>query len=49
MGNMRICEESSHGLEVSSTTALGDPPAHLLDLSTLSEQGRKSQSSGATV
>ena len=34
-------------LELSSTIALGDPPAHLLDLSTLSEQGRKSQSPGA--
>jgi predicted glutamine amidotransferase len=33
-------------LEVSSAIVLPDPPAHLLDLSTLSEQGRKSQSSG---
>lgn len=34
-------------LELSSTIALPDPPAHMLDLSTLSEQGRKSQSPGA--
>jgi predicted glutamine amidotransferase len=33
-------------LEVSSAIVLGDPPAHLLDLSTLSERGRSSQSSG---
>jgi predicted glutamine amidotransferase len=30
-------------LELSSTIALADPPAHMLDLSTLSEQGRRSQ------
>jgi predicted glutamine amidotransferase len=34
-------------LELSSTIVLGDPPAHLLDLSTLSEQASSSQSSSA--
>jgi len=34
-------------LEVSSAIALSDPPAHLLDLSTLSEQASSSQSSSA--
>ena len=35
-------------LAVSSTIVLGNPPAHLLDLSTLSERGRSSQAAGAT-
>jgi predicted glutamine amidotransferase len=34
-------------LEVSSAIALPDPPAQMLDLSTLGEQGRSSQATGA--
>ena len=36
-------------LTVSSAIVLEDPPAHLLDLSTLGERGRSSQAAGATT